>query len=78
MLPNHVLLVLMAIAFSAAAAFDVPNCSISAEALKAQNNTCIDLSLCPAAGANQICPLIYFPVCGKNASDFKIDVIKMW
>ena len=71
MLPHHLLIVLVTFVNVAVTvtALDIPNCSISSAALTAQNNTCIDLSLCPNPGAMQICPMIYFPVCGKNMSN---------
>jgi hypothetical protein len=72
MLSHDALVFLVTIVISAVIAIDVPNCSISAAALTAENNTCIDLSLCPVPGAIQICPMIYFPVCGKMFSIYQV------
>jgi hypothetical protein len=72
MLSHHALLFLVTLVISAVIAVDIPNCSISAAALTAQNNTCIDLSLCPVPGTIQICPMIYFPVCGKMFPTYQV------
>jgi hypothetical protein len=71
----HQVLVLVTLVVSATVAIDVPNCSLSAVALTAQNNTCINLGLCPVPGAIQICPMIYFPVCGKTYPTCQVMIL---